>query len=626
MLAACALAALVGWTHGVLLAGPRQQQVVIPGQGPAAQRGQPPPVTTGTGFMSGQVVESPSGKGIAGATVFLSGGRIGRQLVADSQGRFFFNNLPAQPFSVQAMQQGYAPLASVNQSRQVDLMDGDRVTDLKVRLVKFASVAGTVRDEVGDPVVGIDIRLFRRQLANGRRSLRAAGETKTDDRGAYRMAGLQPGDYVVCACRKDPIPFDGVLLATLASDPLQLMGVAARALTAGADVASIDSSLRTVAPAFHPSSPTFARASNIKLAPADEKTSIDIDVMTVRATRVSGTIAGATSPLDASQIRLTPAGESAEGATLATLPPMLVQPDGRFDFAGVPPGQYVLSVLAAPRPGTATGAPSGAALQFIGGRGAMAPGAGGGMAGFGGPPSGEPTLWASEPVTVGDNGVSGLSIALRRAPIVSGRVEFAGAAPQPTQRGVVFFQTVDPVGSTAYGQGSTVAVIGPDGAFQIPNVVPGRYSVVSNGAPRWPTLKSAVVAGVDVTDLPFTVDATDLAGVVITYSDTPMATLSGTLLGASDPSAPDLSVLVFPSDRKYWADPGASGRRFRSAPMSRRGAYNFASLPAGEYFIAVVSDEATVDWLDPTRFEALSRTAQRVQVVDGDKKILDVKR
>jgi hypothetical protein len=550
---------------------------------------------------------------------------MGRQVIADSQGRFFFSSLPAQPFGLQAIQSGYAPLATVNQSRQVEVGDGERVMDLKLRLIKLATLAGTVRDDVGDPVVGIDIRLFRRVLANGRRTLRAAGESKTDDRGAYRLASLQPGDYFVCACRKDPIPFDGVLLTTLASDPLQLMGVAARALTVGADVAAVDTSLRTFAPAFHPSSPTVARASSIRLAPAEEKTGIDIDVRTVRFTRVSGTIAGAGGAVDASQIKLTPAGESAEGATIATLSPMLVQPDGRFDFAGVPPGPYVLSVLYSPRPGTATGAPSGAALQFIGGRGAAAP-AGMSMAGFGGPTSGEPTMWASEPLTVGDDGVSGLAIALRRAPTVSGHVEFVGAAPQPTQRGVVFFQPVDPVGATAYGQASTVGIIGPDGAFQIPNVVPGRYSIVSNGAPRWPTLKSVVVAGVDVTDLPITIDATDVAGMTITYSDTLMASASGTLVGARDPSTPDLTVLAFPVDRKYWADPGASSRRFRSAAISRLGAYTFASLPAGEYFIAVVPDEATVDWQDPARFEALSRAAQRIQLVDGDKKTLDVKR
>ena len=72
--------------------------------------------------------------------------------------------------------------------------------------------------------------------------------------------GLAPGDYLICACLRDPIPFDQLLLTTLASQPLNLMSVAARALTVGADVVSLDDTLRMYAPTFHPNSSTIARA------------------------------------------------------------------------------------------------------------------------------------------------------------------------------------------------------------------------------------------------------------------------------------------------------------------------------------------------------------------------------
>jgi len=548
------------------------------------------------------------------------GGGGGKIVLADAQGRFFFANLPAASFNIQVDQNGYIPVPS-GFGRVIELADAERVIDLKVRMLKLSIMSGTVRDDVNDPVVGLDVRAFRRGLSNGRRSLNSAARTKTDDRGAYRFTGLQPGDYIVCACGVDPVPFDGVLLSTLASEPLQMMGVAARALTVGADVASLDKTLRTLAPAFHPASATVARATTIKLGAGEEKIGIDVDVTTVRATRVSGVVTGSTGPVDASSFRLTPAAESAEGATLAVLSPMLVQPDGRFDFAGVPPGQYLLTVVQMPRPAGTPATPSGAALQFIGGRGAPA----GPTMSSGGPPPGEPPMWASEPVSVGDEGVSGLSIALRRAPLVNGRVEFVGAAPQPTQRGAVLIQSADPLGPAV--QLGSAASVKPDGTFQFSNLVPGRYFIrTSNGAPGWPTLKSVVVNGVDVTDLPFIVEATDLNGLVLTHTDTPAATLSGTLTGVRNPSDTDLSVIVFPSDRKYWTDPLAGARRFRTAPLSRAGAYTLSGLPSGEYFVVVAPDDATVDWQEATRLEVLSRTAQRVQVADGDKKTLDVKR
>jgi hypothetical protein len=345
-----------------------------------------------------------------------------------------------------------------------------------------------------------------------------------------------------------------------------------------------------------------------------------VNVTSVRAARVSGTIIGASGPVNASEIRLTLAGESAEGAAIASLPPMLVQPDNRFDFAGVPPGQYVLSVFYTPRQTGPVG-PSGAALQFIGGRGGPAPAT---MASAGPPATGGPQMWAAEPVTVGDDGVSGLAISLRRVPIINGRVEFVGSAPQPTQRNAVLVTPLEqsPLWNNPVLPGT---VLKPDNTFELPNLVPGRYFARSNGGSSYPTLKSVMMNGAEVLDLPFTADAADITGVVFTYIDTPMATLSGSLAGGRTPSAPDLSVLVFPADRKYWAEPFAATRRFRSTPISRGGSYTLAGLPAGEYLVAVVPDEATIDWIDPVKLEGLSRTAQHVQLTDGDKKTLDVK-
>ena len=54
---------------------------------------------------------------------------------------------------------------------------------------------------------------------------------------------------------------------------------------------------------------------------------------------------------------------------ISGLAPVLVQPDGRFDFAGVPPGQYVLRVQHNVSPARGGGSPSGSALMFLGARG-----------------------------------------------------------------------------------------------------------------------------------------------------------------------------------------------------------------------------------------------------------------
>jgi hypothetical protein len=64
----------------------------------------------------------------------------------------------------------------------------------------------------------------------------------------------------------------------------------------------------------------------------------------------------------------------------------------------------------------------------------------------------------------------------------------------------------------------------------------------------------------------------------------------------------------------------------KTAPIFRNGTFTITGLPAGEYFVAVVPDDDTVDWQDPSRFDSFSRAAQRVQVADGENKSVSVKR
>jgi hypothetical protein len=601
---------------GAMLSG---QDAGAPPSTGAGQRGQPPPAT-GTAFLAGRVIDGTPGRGVAGAVVYLIDNRGGpsRRIIADSQGRFFFSELPRGVFRAEAVKPGYI---SGGAPPSIDLTDGERHLDATVRLSKLASLEGTVRDETGDPVVGIDVYAFRRAMLNGRRTLRPAGQNRTDDRGAYRIGNLAPGEFVVCACGRDPIPLDGVLLTALAADPAQLIGVTIRALKVGADAASLDATMRTFAPTFHPASATVARAGRVPLASGEDRSGIDVNVSATTATRVSGTILGASGPVHASSLRLTPAGDADEGVELAAIVPALVQPDGRFDFAGVPPGQYVLRVTHLPR-ATGGGGPSGAALAFIGARAGQIP------APTGPPLPDEPVLWAVEPIVVGVDGLSGLTITLRPAASVTGRVQFTGStAPPPAQtiaRAGVTLASLDPQRPSA-----ATGAMAADGTFRIQGVMPGRYVVRPSGAilQGWSNLKSVTVGGIDVTDLPIEIGAGGLTDVALTFVDTPLSTISGAVAPGRAPPAADDLVMAFPTDRRYWTDPDAASRRLRSSAIGRSGAYSIAGLPAGEYFVVFVSGAAAREWQEAVvPFETLSRGAPRVLLTDGERRQLDVKR
>jgi Carboxypeptidase regulatory-like domain len=617
MRSACLLGALIG----VL-----SLSAWVGGQTPQA-----PPPATGTGFIAGQVVDT-TGQPIPEATVRLigrgrtagPGGRAGATpspppVAADSQGRYFFASLAPGTYSVVATKRGYGYPRS-GASQQIDLGAHERLLDVRIRLEQVASLSGVLRDEVGDPVVGTDVIAFSRFIFNGQPSVQQRGRSRSDDRGAYRIANLASGDYFVCACTRDPVPFDGLLLTTLASEPVQLMTVAARALTEGSDVAVLDDTLRTYAPALYQNSATLTGATRVTLAPGEDRSAIDFNLPLVHATRVSGTIVGAPGPIPSSLVRLLPARDADEGIELFWLQPLLVQPDGRFDFAGVPPGQYQLAVTYLGTSGRGAG-PTGAALAFLGARGTTPPQVP--IRVSGGPANGQDALWATVPVTVGDEGVNGLVVTLNPARKMTGRIEYVGAAPQPPPRSFAFvLESLGPSRSTG-----PVGRVAADRTFVVSGALPGKYGFILSGAPGYPTLRSITADGVDVTDLPLEVGDRDIE-VVATFVDTPMASIAVDLnrAGPTSGNADPAWAILFPADHKYWANPAAARRRYRSVALTTKGTATLADLPAGDYYLVVAEERDAFAWQEQVELEALARRAERVTLADGEHKTVTVRR
>lgn len=86
--------------------------------------------------------------------------------------------------------------------------------------------------------------------------------------------------------------------------------------------------------------------------------------------------------------------------------------------------------------------------------------------------------------------------------------------------------------------------------------------------------------------------------------------------------ASDYDVIVFSADRSHWR-PGS--RRSLSTRPATDGRFVFQDLPAGDYFIAALTDLDPAEWQDSAFLEQVVPAAVKVGVAEGEKKVQDLR-
>ncbi|HTX34956.1 MAG TPA: carboxypeptidase-like regulatory domain-containing protein [Bryobacteraceae bacterium] len=151
-------------------------------------------------IIRGSVVENQSSKPLARTNLRLEpiAGTPGgpRTARANTGGAFEFDSLPPGTYVLKATRQGFMP-TEYGQKRwnsagtPVVLAEDDAVT-LSIRMLRYSAIRGTVGDEndVGLPDHGV---IAYRNTSPPE----IVSQAVTDDRGAFRLAGLEPGTYLV---------------------------------------------------------------------------------------------------------------------------------------------------------------------------------------------------------------------------------------------------------------------------------------------------------------------------------------------------------------------------------------------------------------------------------------------
>jgi len=608
-------------------------------------------------IVSGRVVDAVTGRPVAGAVVTIDGtAAAGARLaiLTNSGGFFVVRGLHKGSLALTATKSGFIEGTYGQRrpggSRQLIALDeGQRLVDLDIRLWRHAVITGTVVDEAGEPVVQVRVRAFQRTLVAGRRRFAPAGDALTDDRGVYRISQLTPGDFVVAVpFTQTSIPTDvmdsffdgppppldrGVLAKEMRAidaailqpgSPLAMrMGAITVPLPPGTATPTSRPGGMTVYPTtFHPAAGIAAQATAVTLRSGDERGSVDIQLQPARTVRISGSLAAPNGMASFVGIRLTPTGGDAlvDEIDAATA---MSDATGAFSFLGVPPGQYVLSVVRVPRPPPDSSDPSRMNIQAGSVRIAAAPPPAGPAAPT--PIPADATLWAQVPLSVGGDDVTGLIVPLAPGPRLSGRVEFEGSEPPPSPSAIAGLRiSLDPADGSRAARGLAFETGHPDesGRFLTYGVPPGRYVVNVAGIafPGW-YFRGARYQGRDLTDTPIDLTA-DLTGVVLTFTDKP-STIAGVLRtrGAADGAG---LALAFPVDEAAWTSSGANARRSKVARADKDGRYTFPNLPAGEYYVAAVKDDTVGDWWDPALLRMLVPVARQVRLLDGEQRRLDL--
>lgn len=630
----------------------------------------PPP----TGLILGRVVDADTGTPIEGVSVTISAGvqpvavnRAGgppvpqppRNVATNAEGNFLFYGLPKGSYPIFATATGYLRGDAGRQSiddppEPVILQDDQHLTGVVIRMWKYASIAGTLLDENGEPAVGSQVRSLRVTSLGDRRRYSPAGGGVTDDRGRYRLTTLAPGDYIVTfpqttitmpastidafsslvSSGKSTSEFTRALTDNGAPFPStsglrvgdqMLIGSGGRG--GPATIAMSGTRLAVAVEAYYPSTASVADAAIITLASGQSRTGVDFQYRVQPGLSVSGRVVGPSGPAPNMAVRLIPAVEAASGLDSGfEQAEAVTDAAGEFKFPSVPANQYVLRSARVPR-----AAPLATSMSFSGGGGTV------GIAFSGGPANAlpaEPSLYAEQLLSI-DRDVANVEVTLRPGSRVLGKFEFHGSSalppPDALQRVQVNLSRAD---RPATFIPNTATQVTPDGQFTTSQYEPGPYFITANGPLGNYQLESVTRAGQTFDLLPLDLSGGDAAGIVISFTDTPTI-ISGSVSGARMTTAapatgvsamPDVAgiVLAIPEQYQAWLAHGMAPRGSRVNTIDRQGRYRLSGLAPGDYVVAAISMKDNATAHDAAFYEAIARAGTHVTLTAGETRTVDV--
>jgi hypothetical protein len=529
--------------------------------------------------LQGTVTSSAGGSPVATAQVVVArvGGTIADYRVAetDGAGKFTVRNLAAGSYRIYADRDGYLRgehgrrLAS-GSGLPVVLTEGLVAPQITITMIPTGVIAGRVFDGPR-PAQRVWVRALRATYFDGGRSFRIAAWGETDDRGQYRLFGLEPGAYVVSAIPVWKARLEGdnqvtPIIPTIANSN-------SRAVTVPASVDVLDPDVLDAAiyPAvYHPGTTDIDTATALDVPAGATVSANNLALARVQPRSVRGRLSlegGGDQPLPPLRVGLIPLRDG----TNTTVP------DGQltaaeFRLSRVPPGRYYVVAQTTSNAVTRMGG-------FV-------------------------------EIEVGDRDLENVVLRLTRAGTVTGRVRIDGRPVAASDARIL----VQLVGGVGFG-GIGAQPVQPDGTFSIAGILPNTYRLRVLQSGRTPWVRSARFGADDVTYGPFRVDAFQSARDIQIDISTATGVLEALVVDQDQrPVAGALVVAVPDAARR------SRSALFRTAATDAQGRIRLEDVVPGEYRLFATTAIDGPAWQDPAvirRFETrgeLVRLAERGSV------------
>lgn len=298
----------------------------------------PPPVTQppeaeAPGTIQGTVLSGATGRTLRRAQVVLkpvdSKGTALYQTTDDS-GAFAFPSVAPGRYVITVQRDGYLPLSSghIGDYKMPPIFSvnsGQTIDSFVFRMTPQGVVTGKVKFDDAEPASNVAIQLYRSYYDRGHHGYATAASARTDDRGEYRVHGLEPGTYYVAALYQAPLrppEAEEQTRTDALGNPLPELSYAVT---------------------FFPQVQKMSDAVPVKVAPGDEVGGIDIFLTLVHTVHIRGRVLSGVKGGVIANPSITLRWNDPDNTASVSAPiNVQVDKDQNFDIQGVTAGPYLL--------------------------------------------------------------------------------------------------------------------------------------------------------------------------------------------------------------------------------------------------------------------------------------------